>query len=226
MQISKILTASVLLGGIAFSGILNAEELAVKITKDLGSVTVKHEGKDVVIMRNQEKDHKINPLFTKTSRHCPPFCVAPMSLHADVETIGELDVLDYLNKASNGDKSILVVDSRTPEWLMRGTIPGAINVPWLKISPNNNSAFEVEEIANRDAILTDTFGAKKADGDKWNFSNAKTLVMFCNGSWCEQSPNNIHTLLGLGYPPAKIKWYRGGMQDWEMLGLTTIKGKR
>jgi hypothetical protein len=26
-----------------------------------------------------------------------------------------------------------------------------------------------------------------------------------------------------GYPANKIKWYRGGMQDWEILGLTTVK---
>jgi len=30
-------------------------------------------------------------------------------------------------------------------------------------------------------------------------------------------------LLALGYPAHKIKWYRGGMQDWEILGLNTAK---
>jgi hypothetical protein len=30
-------------------------------------------------------------------------------------------------------------------------------------------------------------------------------------------------LLGFGYPAHKIKWYRGGMQNWEILGLTTVK---
>jgi len=30
-------------------------------------------------------------------------------------------------------------------------------------------------------------------------------------------------LLKFGYPPEKIKWYRGGMQAWETVGLTTIK---
>ena len=29
----------------------------------------------------------------------------------------------------------------------------------------------------------------------------------------------------MGYPAEKIKWYRGGMQDWEILGLATVKGK-
>ncbi|MDH5471784.1 MAG: rhodanese-like domain-containing protein, partial [Gammaproteobacteria bacterium] len=38
-----------------------------------------------------------------------------------------------------------------------------------------------------------------------------------------QSPNNIKNLLKLNYPAEKIKWYRGGMQNWENLGLTTVK---
>jgi hypothetical protein len=49
--------------------------------------------------------------------------------------------------------------------------------------------------------------------------------MFCNGMWCGQSPNNILNLLKFGYPADKIKWYRGGMQDWEILGLTTVPGE-
>ena len=33
----------------------------------------------------------------------------------------------------------------------------------------------------------------------------------------------LENLLGFGYPANKIKWYRGGMQSWETLGLTTAK---
>ena len=57
----------------------------------------------------------------------------------------------------------------------------------------------------------------------WDYSQAKTLIMFCNGMWCGQSPNNIKNLLKFGYPSHKLKWYRGGMQNWENLGLTTAK---
>ena len=71
-------------------------------------------------------------------------------------------------------------------------------------------------------ILTEQFGAKDLEG-LWDYSNAKTLVMFCNGMWCGQSPNNIKNLLKFGYPADKIKWYRGGMQNWEILGLSTAK---
>jgi hypothetical protein len=71
-------------------------------------------------------------------------------------------------------------------------------------------------------VLEQQLGARQQDGF-WNFDGAKTLVMFCNGSWCGQSPTNIRELLKIGYPAHKILWYRGGMQDWENLGLTTVK---
>ena len=29
-----------------------------------------------------------------------------------------------------------------------------------------------------------------------------------------------------GFPVSKISYYRGGMMDWEALGLSTVKGKR
>ena len=92
-----------------------------------------------------------------------------------------------------------------------------MNIPWtsLSLTAGGNSL----GIAD---ILTEQFGVTFED-DLYNFSKAKTLVMFCNGMWCGQSPKNIITLIGLGYPADKIKWYRGGMQDWHILGLTTIK---
>jgi rhodanese-related sulfurtransferase len=38
-----------------------------------------------------------------------------------------------------------------------------------------------------------------------------------------RSPTTIKGLLKIGYPAHKILWYRGGMQDWKSLGLTTLK---
>ena len=134
-----------------------------------------------------------------------------------METIGELEVIDYLKKMSGGDDSILVIDSRTPDWAARGTIPGSVNIPWTKL--NVVGGADPLTIAE---ILENQFGAKET-GETWDFSDAKTLVLFCNGMWCGQSPNNIKALLKLGYPADKIKWYRGGMQDWEILGLSTVQ---
>ena len=191
----------------------------VAIVKGMMDVTVKHDGKDVKIARNQNNKNTINPAFAKTSRPCPPFCIQPAKLAPGVETIAELEMIDYIRKMSGGDSSILVIDSRTPDWVKKGTIPGAVNLPWTKLNPAKGA-----DPVSILEILEDKFGVTESEG-LLNFSKAKTLVMFCNGMWCGQSPNNIKNLLKLGYPSHKIKWYRGGMQNWETLGLTTVPGK-
>jgi rhodanese-related sulfurtransferase len=56
-----------------------------------------------------------------------------------------------------------------------------------------------------------------------DFSRAKTAIIFCNGSWCSQSPKMILRLINLGYPRKKLLWYRGGMQDWVVNGFTVVK---
>jgi rhodanese-related sulfurtransferase len=192
-----------------------SEEMKVKITPDLEGVTVQHQGRDVRIQRNQDTGNKINKLFQNTSRKCPPFCIQPMKLADGVETIDELQMLEYLKRVSEGDESVLVIDSRGKQWVRRGTIPGSINIHYKKLSLR---AADEADIAQ---ILEDTFGAYRSK-ELWKFSGAKTLVLFCNGMWCGQSPSNIKALLRIGYPPSKLKWYRGGMQDWENLGLTKV----
>jgi hypothetical protein len=71
-------------------------------------------------------------------------------------------------------------------------------------------------------VLENQLGAKRPD-EFWNYDNVKMLVLFCNGPWCGQSLIMIKGLLKIGYPPHKILWYRGGMQEWESLGLSTLK---
>ena len=195
----------------------NADKLKVNITPKMPTVEVMHNGKTVAIMRNQNTKNTINPAFAKTSRPCPPFCIQPAVLAPGVETIAEVEVMDYVKRMSDGDTSIMVIDSRTPDWAKRGTIPGAVNIPWTTLNISKSDPITISE------TMEDRFGAQQNEG-LWDFSGAKTLVMFCNGMWCGQSPNNIKSLLKIGYPAHKIKWYRGGMQDWEVLGLTTVPG--
>ncbi len=192
-------------------------KLDVKITEQLAQVTVKHNGQKVVIQRNQDQTATINPDFAMTSRACPPFCLQPMHLIPGVETIGEIEMLGYLKQKADGDKKIAIIDSRTPDWVAKGTIPSSVNLPWTKLFPQS-SAYSTLEV---ESILTLQFGATLVD-TIWNFENAKTLVMFCNGPWCGQSPTNIKALVNMGYPADKIKWYRGGMQAWYAAGLTTV----
>lgn len=190
--------------------------LEVNITAALASVDVIHHGQKVTIMRNQNQSNAINPEFTKTSRKCPPFCIQPSDLAPGVKTIAELEVLHFLKKISDGDASVMVIDSRTPAWIKKGIIPGTVNIPWNTLNIGKSGPATVRE------ILENRLGATQRDGF-WNFDDAKTLVLFCNDPWCGQSSTTIKDLLRIGYPAHKLLWYRGGMQDWESLGLTILK---
>jgi len=196
--------------------LFDLDNLRVKIAPGLPHLTVEHNGNDVIVMRHQDQQHTIDPPFNLTSRPCPPFCVQPIQLAPGVETLGELELLDYMQRVSEGDSQILIIDSRTPDHTRSGTIPGSINIPYTRLEPSQTSKAKIRE------LLEMEFDALYDEG-LWDFSTAKTLVMFCNGAWCGQSPTNIQTLLKLGYPPHKLKWYRGGMQAWEQFGLTTIR---
>ncbi|MDO9385470.1 MAG: rhodanese-like domain-containing protein, partial [Thiobacillus sp.] len=212
------LAATIGMSGCASNGNTAAtpdKPLEVAIAAGLPSVNVMHNGQKVSIQRNQKQDNTINPDFAKTSRKCPPFCIQPGVLAPGVKTIGELEVIHYLKKISDGDKNIMVVDSRTSDWVAKGTIPGSINIPWDQLNIGKSDPITVQD------ILEKHFGVKNQDGFNM-FDNAKTVVMFCNGQWCGPSPTNIKGLLKIGYPAEKIKWYRGGMQEWEALGLTTV----
>ena len=66
-------------------------------------------------------------------------------------------------------------------------------------------------------------GNKKTE--RWDFSHAKDLLLWCDGPWCDQSPRAIHGLISAGYPAEKLYYYRGGMQMWQSLGLTTVMPK-
>ncbi len=194
---------------------LRAEEPPVNITHGLKSVEVLHRGETVRIERNPDTFNMLEPDYALTSRPCPPFCIQPMQLAPAVETIGELEMLAYLKRLGR-DASVLVVDSRDGDWPRRsGVIPGAISLPWQELHPGHTDPEKIAE------TLIFRFGATR-QGPLWNFENAKTLVLYCNGPWCGQSPTNIKQLLALGYPAHKLKWYRGGMQDWKMLGLSTV----
>jgi rhodanese-related sulfurtransferase len=188
----------------------------VNITAEIESVSVQHGESQVVIKRNQDLNNTINPAFAKTSRQCPPSCIQPASLSIGVETIAELEVLDYLKQQSNGDDSILIIDSRLTDWVAKGTIPGAINIPWTKLDSEQGA----DSIAIG-AILQEKFNARNLSG-LWDYTTARTLILFCNGIWCGEASNSIINLLRYGYPAHKIKWYRGGMQSWQSLGLTTV----
>ncbi|MGI9414479.1 MAG: rhodanese-like domain-containing protein, partial [Hyphomicrobiales bacterium] len=179
----------------------------VRITPDTERAEFTVGSSSYVIERNQDKNNTITGTFAKTSRACPPFCIHPMKAAEGVETVGEIEVIEFLkNKVSGG--SGLLVDARIPKWHKKGTIPGAINIPFTLFSKKNPYLDD----------LLPALGAKRAGEGPWQFSEARELLLFCNGPWCDQSPRAIRGLLAIGYPADKLLYYRGGMQNWSLLG--------
>lgn len=60
--------------------------LEVNITSDLASVDVMHQGRKLMIKRNQNQSNAVNPDFAVTSRACPPFCIQPSELAPGVKS--------------------------------------------------------------------------------------------------------------------------------------------
>lgn len=186
----------------------------VNLTEDLPHVDIRYGGETVRIERNQDIAHTLDNSFAKTSRPCPPFCIHSMQAAPGVETVAELELLDFLLTEVRQSRGLLV-DARIPDWYLKGTIPGAVNIPFTV------AAASADNVDLGKVLIA--LGSIKNPAGEWDFRNAKQLLLFCNGPWCDQSPRAIKGLLRLGYPPEKLKYYRGGMQMWQLLGLTTVK---
>ena len=146
----KIIILSILYTLVGNTPIL-ANELDVKIDEEIGFVDVIHNGEKIRIQRNQNTSNMINSEYAQTSRKCPPFCIQPISLGHGVETIGELEILKYLEKISNGNNSIIVIDSRTKDWVKKGTIPGSVNIPWKLLKPEAGAdPFQIADILEKE----------------------------------------------------------------------------
>ena len=190
--------------------------LEVNLTAQLPYLDLEFEGERTRIQRIQDTSHRLDNSFAKTSRPCPPFCIHPMQAAIGVETVGELELLDFLVKKVRTNRGLLI-DARLPDWYQRGTIPGAVNIPWTILTAGPDNPFTAKILRTLDAV---------EENGEWDFRPALELLLFCNGPWCDQSPRAIKNLIALGYPPEKLFYYRGGMQVWQLLGLTTVLPKQ
>lgn len=185
-----------------------AEE--VQITAEIPFIEITIGGETVYIERIQDTENRLDDEFTKTSRACPPFCIQPAEVAEGVRTIAELEVLSFLeNEVQDG--SGILIDARLPDFYLNGTIPGSVNIPFNVLDVNDNEYLEQILMA---------LGAKTGRDGGLDFTNAKELMLYCNGLWCGQSPRAIRNLLAAGYPAEKLFYYRGGMQAWLSVGLT------
>ncbi|XPV70106.1 MAG: rhodanese-like domain-containing protein [Halarcobacter sp.] len=183
----------------------------VPISKGVKSIDMNLNGEKFTLMRNQTAGNKISPLYNTTNRGVPQ----PIILAPGVETLGELEFIEYMKKAQT-DNTIAIIDSRKPGWYAKLRIPGAINVPYTNFN-EKDTAIEMME---------DEMGVVQKDDGTLDFSKAKTIALYCNGYWCGQTPGMVKNakfaLLKMGYPADKIKYYRGGMQAWTSLGFTVV----
>jgi rhodanese-related sulfurtransferase len=228
---------SILFGVLTFSALITmnvmAANLEVKITDDKQYSVVNHGNELVKVQRIQDTSHTIDGSFAKTSRPCPPFCVNPLNIADGVATVAELEVIQFMETALHRGDGVLI-DARTPSWHEKGTIPGSVNIPFTvfeKPADDPELAEVLERLGAKERYDVNVVmrslekvglfsGSQKTD--TWDFSEAKQLLLWCNGPWCGQSPRAIRALISLGYPAEKLYYYRGGMQMWQSLGLTTV----
>ena len=197
----------VMIGLILLGNILVAGD--VKITEELQSITIQEGDKEIKIERIQDVKHRLTSNFSKTSREGPPFCVQPMNI-GNVKTIGELELLKHIKEMQKDDTDMLLMDVRTKDWSRNGTIPSATKLPFTMLQKDSKYLNKILNI----------LGAKEKENGKWNFDKVPTLIIFSNGLWDAQATKAIKSLVELGCPEDKILYYRGGMQSWNILGLT------
>ena len=189
-----------------------SEEASVVITKTaitekLMSVKVLHEKENVLIERKI-----LSNKFT-----CPPFCIKPMNIEK-VVTVAELEVLAFIDKLKE-KKARLLIDVRENSLYIKGTIPGAINLPFSMLK--DKSIYQKEVLKLLGAKLKQKKHNSKSSKLEWSFLEAQSLLIFGSSAISSEASNTVKKLLELGYPNSKLLYYRSGVSSWKALGLTT-----
>ena len=121
-----------------------------------------------------------------------------------VQPVTEIEVLQALN-----DPGVMLLDMRDEDGPPLPTIPNAYQMPYA----------EVED-------RLDELGCTRQSDRRWDCAQALRVIAFCFGPMCVQSPAGMARMVQAGFPADKIGYYRGGMMDWQALGLTTVTGYR
>jgi rhodanese-related sulfurtransferase len=145
----------------------------------------------------------------RTGPQCPPRCVQPMLVAPGVASIGELEVVDFLELFVMTGRGLLL-DARLPDAFVAETLPGAVNLPAATLNAAN---------PYRDDLLS-ALGVRNED-----YSQAFDLVVFAAGPDDPGAAEALRGLLDSGYPATKLKYYRGGLDAWRAIGLTVAGGQ-
>ena len=205
-QMKRWLRWALLVGavGLATPGV--AQGVAITEGRDTAEFSVG--GLTYEISRNQNTANQLVGRFSLTSRPCPEFCIQPMIAARGIETLGELEVIAFLEGPVSAGSGLLI-DTRAPDAFASGSIPGAVNVPREVLSLDNAYIAQVLEALGR-----------QPNGSRFTFTNAMELTLYGNGPWADEATRAIRDLVSVGYPAERLRYYRGGMQGWMSLGLT------
>ena len=156
----------------------------------------------------------------------------PISLGKGIKTVGELEVLLHIKNGQKAPDKYVLIDARAKQWFKQMTIPTSENLPFNEI----RYIEDVEEYDFDDKVEYTRYVKQleklckvlniKQNKEGLDFSKAKKVLLYCNASWCSQSPNAIYRLINMGYPKEKILWYRGGLQDWLIYDYTVTRSNR
>ncbi|HQS67776.1 MAG TPA: rhodanese-like domain-containing protein [Sulfuricurvum sp.] len=193
----KNIKRSLLIGLLVItSTVLSAESESTKV-EYLGLFSM--EEKNYVVGKGK-KSIEIKRTMTSCGKNKGWF--QPFVPAKGITPVTETEMLHALN-----DKDAIIVDMRTEDYFLKETIPTAVNIPYTEMG-----------------LRLKDVGCKE-DGNKWDCSKASKVYGFCNGPVCPQSPIAMREMIRNGFPAEKIYYYRGGMLDWDALGLTTVKGE-
>jgi len=107
--------------------------------------------------------------------------------HFEGKLAFETDPADLFLDQRNGSADVLVLDARSPEAFAQGHIPGALNLPSRRISPETTAAFSRERL----------------------------IVTYCWGPGCNGSTRAAARLAALGFQVKELiggleYWTRDG----------------
>lgn len=202
----RIGTATVLAAIVATSS--GAQEVQITDGQMVASFTINDT--EFNIARVQGNTATLTGEFAQTSRQCPDFCIQPMVPAAGVTPVGELEVIQFLQDDVANNTGLLI-NARLPDGFAKGALPGAVNVPFAALNADNPYQAEILQ----------ALGAKTSETGL-DFANARALLVYGNGPWDAQSSRAVRSLIDAGYPANLIQNYRGGLEDWLHLGLSTV----
>ncbi len=213
-------------------------KVTAPLKPDVPYLFVVHQGRSIKIERDIYNSFKagsdIRGQLMQSSGTCPPFCLQALKLDVPVDTVGEAEIVDFMLTKMRDNKGVLV-DVRSKRTFDYSTIPGSIHyfIQDLQKGPGDPDFDAMLEVLgaerrgetgwlDRQLETIGLTGNGMLTKD-WDFTHAKTLILWGNSATDATSITAIKLLLSAGYPATKLKWYRGGMASWQYWGFTTVR---